>query len=78
MINLFIRSYQKYNDFRCYLCKQISYYFYIKCYINLYKNDEDFIRFFNKKDKKEIKSLIIKHLQNDESLILEKLEDYIF
>lgn len=78
MINLLIKAYQRYNDFRCYLCKQVSCYFYIKCYINLYKNDDECIRLFNKKNKNEIKSLIIKHLQNDESLILEKLEDYIF
>lgn len=78
MINLLIKAYQRYNDFRCYLCKQISDYLYIKCYSNLYKNDDECIRFFNKKDKAEIKSLIIKHLQKDECLIMDKLEDYIF
>lgn len=77
-INFFIKAYQKYNSIRCFIYKQISDYFYIKTYSNLYKDDDEGIKFFSKKDQKEIRKLIINHLKDDEFFIQEKLEKLIY
>lgn len=78
MINSFIKFYQQYNTKRCYFYKKLFEYFYIKCYSNIYNEDDEGLKYFSKKNKKEIKDLIKNHLRNDTCVIMDKLEDCIY
>lgn len=78
MINSFIKAYQQYNAIRCYFYKKLFEHFYVKCYSNLYKEDDEGIKYFSKKNKKGIKDLIKNHLRDDTCVIMDKLEDYIY
>lgn len=78
MINFLIKLYCKYADFKFSVCKKISNYFYKKAYSEVYRCDEFGIQYYSKKKQNGINEIIEDHLKNSETIILDRLEDYIF
>lgn len=78
MIDFLIKLYRKYTDFKFLVYRKISNYFYKKAYSQLYRCDDFGIQYFSKKKQTGINEIIENHLKNSESIILDKLEDYIF
>ena len=78
MIDFLIKIYRKYADFKFLAYRKISNYFYKKAYSQFYRCNKFSIQYFSKKEQTEINDIIENHLKDSESIILDKLEDYIF
>lgn len=78
MIDFLIKLYRKYADFKFLVYRKISNYCYKKAYSQLYRCDDLGIQYFSKRKQTGINQIIENHLKDSESIILDKLEDYIF
>lgn len=78
MIDFLIKLYRKYANFKFLVYRKISNYCYKKAYSQLYRCNELSIQYFSKKKQTRINQIIENHLKDSESIILDKLEDYIF
>lgn len=77
MIDFLIKSYQKYTNLKFLVYRKISNYCYKKAYSQIYRCDDFSIQYFRKKMQTGINQIIENHLKDSESMILDKLEDYI-